>query len=130
MQLLLLLCIASVAAVGCASTSIPSNPSAAASAGNAAEGRAKPLLLFQECKILPEYPALSRDRRETGTVRIAMNVDAKGLVTKSEIVQSSGFTNFDQVALATLSRCPFLPALKDSEPIVSLIEITYVWKLQ
>ena len=73
---------------------------------------------------------MSRERRETGTVRIAMNVDATGLVTRAEVVQSSGFTALDQVAMASLSRRPFLPALKNREPVESAVEITYVWKLQ
>ena len=130
MKLRPLLCAVLLAAVGCTSTQTPSNSVPTAPLSSTVEGRSKPQLLFRECKSLPEYPRMSRERRETGTVRIAMNVDATGLVTRAEVVQSSGFTALDQVAMASLSRRPFLPALKNREPVESAVEITYVWKLQ
>jgi len=130
MQLAPLLCAVSLAVAGCASAPTPGGSRSTATPSDSVQDRAKPHLLFERCKNLADYPKASRQRREAGTVRIAMNVDVTGIVTRTEVVQSSGFTALDQTATETLSRCPFLPAIKDGRPVEAAVEITYVWKLE
>ena len=103
---------------------------AAAQATHRPDLTSRPKLLFQECRALPEYPPGSRQRRETGTVRLAFNIDETGKVTASELRQSSGYAELDQAALNVLSRCPFLPAYKDGQAMAGETEVSYVWRLE
>lgn len=47
----------------------------------------------------PNYPHNAVRRRQTGVVRIMMEVNEKGLVTSANIVKSSGHTSLDKEAL-------------------------------
>lgn len=48
-------------------------------------------------KVIPNYPAFSRKRRETGTVTIIVTIE-NGSVTKTEIEKSSGYGRLDASA--------------------------------
>lgn len=48
-------------------------------------------------KVIPDYPAFSRKRRETGTVTIIVTIE-NGSVTKTEIEKSSGHGRLDASA--------------------------------
>lgn len=49
-------------------------------------------------KVIPEYPAFSRKRREEGTVTVIASVE-DGKVTEADVENSSGFERLDTAAL-------------------------------
>ena len=129
MQHTLAIAVCSIVLVACANQ-LPTEEVQNAPSALGAAGSHKPKLLIRECRNLPEYPSASRQRGETGTVRLAFLVDATGKVTQSEVRQSSGHALLDQAALNTLARCPFQPAYLDGKPVPAEAIITYAWKIQ
>ncbi|WP_074771271.1 TonB family protein [Paraburkholderia fungorum] len=56
-----------------------------------------------ECKFSPpEYPALSRRNRETGTVDVRAMTDSDGKITGVALERSSGYQRLDAAALAAM----------------------------
>ena len=115
--------------VGCAA---PGQPNVAATAPTPTRPApsARPQILLLECDTLPNYPSASLRKLETGTVRLTIEVDASGKVTASRVKTSSGFAELDNAALSTLSRCPFMPAYKDGQPIAGATDISYDWRIK
>lgn len=50
-------------------------------------------------RLSPHYPRRSRSRGEEGTVIISVEIDETGHITKSQIIQSSGYLALDNEAL-------------------------------
>jgi protein TonB len=63
----------------------------------------------------PTYPSALSDQ-EQGTVVIAFLVSKEGAVLDAKLARSSGYRDLDRAALATYSRCPFVPATVGGEP--------------
>jgi periplasmic protein TonB len=62
------------------------------------------------------YPLEARERDEQGIVQVAFTIDRDGWVRSSQIVQSSGFADLDQEALAMLARAQPMPRPPDRIP--------------
>ncbi len=57
-------------------------------------------------KVIPEYPAFSRKRKEEGIVKIIITID-NGRVLKAEVEQSCGFARLDSSALRAVKQWLF-----------------------
>lgn len=57
-------------------------------------------------KILPEYPAFSRKRKEEGTVKVIITIE-NGRVVRTELDQSSGFERLDASAMRAAGQWRF-----------------------
>ncbi|MEG1641888.1 MAG: energy transducer TonB [Synergistaceae bacterium] len=62
-------------------------------------------------KVIPEYPAFSRKRKEEGTVTIIVTID-NGRVTKTEIEKSSGWGRLDASAVRAVEQWRFESPVK------------------
>ncbi len=71
----------------------------------------------------PEYPKIARLRGWEGTVRLDVVVRKDGRVGKVELADSSGFRALDRVALKTVYRWRFRPAMSSGEPIESKVQV-------
>ena len=77
----------------------------------------------------PEYPAKAARNGETGTVALALLINANGQVTDSKVSKSSGSRELDRAAVAALSLCKFTPAMNNGTPEAAWGRIAYVWSL-
>lgn len=77
----------------------------------------------------PDYPMLSRRRREQGTVQLQVWVTSGGRAEKVEVVKSSGFERLDAVALATVKQWRFVPARRGEVPVASSVRVPIVFAL-
>ena len=77
----------------------------------------------------PDYPARAARNGDTGTVSLALLVDASGAVSSSRVQRSSGSRELDRAAQAALSMCKFKPAMEGGAPTSGWAQISYVWTL-
>lgn len=90
----------------------------------------------QDCR--PEYPSAAARAGVQGTTTVAFHVNADGVVTDTEIVQSSGPHRenklLDKAAAEALARCVVFVGKLDKDaqgqPIASVIKASYTWKLE
>jgi protein TonB len=80
--------------------------------------------------LAPQYPPGAGERGEEGTVRVRMFVDDLGLVTRVEIVRSSGHESLDRAAQSQLRAWHFKPALKDGHPVADIVELNINFRLE
>ena len=73
-------------------------------------------LLVAHIERFKRYPLEAREHGEQGMVRIAFAIDRDGWVRSSRIVQSSGYSDLDQEALAMLTRAQPVPRPPDHIP--------------
>ena len=71
----------------------------------------------------PEYPKIARLRGWEGTVRLDVVVRKDGRVGKVELADSSGFRALDRVALKTVYRWRFRPAMSSGAPVESKVQV-------
>jgi len=85
---------------------------------------------FSSC-IKPHYPQADLEAGHVGTSTLKFGVDARGGVTDSAIVRSSGHPGLDEAARAALARCSFTPAqAQGGRPVPSWVSVQYVWTLE
>jgi protein TonB len=77
----------------------------------------------------PDYPILSRRRREQGTVQLQVWVTTGGRAEKVEVVKSSGFERLDAAALATVKQWRFIPARRGEVAVASSVFVPIVFAL-
>lgn len=63
------------------------------------------------------YPSMLREAGVSGTVGVYFFVDADGQVTNAQVQRSSGYPQFDQVALEVAQRGEFTPAMNRDKPV-------------
>lgn len=116
----------------------PAEPAPAAAAATAAAAQAEPAPLAPLTPPIfnadyldnpsPIYPALSRQRGETGRVLLHVHVLANGRAERVEIKTSSGFERLDRAALEAVARWRFVPARRGNERLAAwvLVPISFV----
>ncbi len=67
------------------------------------------------------YPMDAQLKRQEGLVRMRLLISEKGLVTKTRLVQSSGFAQLDEAAAEYASGLRFAPATRNGNPEPALI---------
>jgi len=87
----------------------------------------------QDCK--PQYPKQARRAGAQGVSVVAFQVDASGMVTGAEIVQSAGHSRehrlLDQETVRALSACKLTPGKDaDGHPVASVVTVPYRWVLE
>ncbi|WP_200305874.1 energy transducer TonB, partial [Paracraurococcus ruber] len=65
----------------------------------------------------PRYPDAARQRGAIGTVRLKLEIDAAGQVTKVEVVTSTGDPALDEAARDYYAQWRWQPALRNGEPV-------------
>lgn len=70
----------------------------------------------------PEYPPLSRNRGEQGTVVLSVLVGVDGRVREANVKVSSGFVLLDRSAVRTVLGWMFVPGKRDGVPTEMLAE--------
>jgi len=78
----------------------------------------------------PVYPAASIQAKETGAVTLSFDVASTGKVQGSSVVKSSGHPALDEAARSAIGKCVFKPALANSKPVDSSVQVQYVWSLE
>jgi protein TonB len=78
----------------------------------------------------PEYPPLSRKRREQGLVLLRVRVDVSGRAMVVELKQSCGFERLDQRALETVSGWRFVPASAGGKPVEAWVVVPIQFSLK
>ena len=77
----------------------------------------------------PEYPAISRNKEEEGSVQLLFSIGVQGQVLDSKIEKSSGFARLDEAARAALAQCQFKPGSVDGKPEPGWAYVKYTWRL-
>jgi TonB family protein len=88
----------------------------------------RPMADFDTCD-KPAWPRESLRFEQQGTVTLAFLIDARGGVSESKIVASSGFPLLDASARDGIGKCRFAPARKDGQAVTAWAQIQYVWTL-
>ncbi|SMB28684.1 TonB family protein [Sterolibacterium denitrificans] len=113
----------------------PAEPAPAAPAATAAAAQAEPAPLIPPIfnadyldNPSPIYPALSRQRGETGRVLLHVHILANGRAERVELKTSSGFERLDRSALEAVARWRFVPARRGNERLAAwvLVPISFV----
>ena len=77
----------------------------------------------------PVYPGMSRRRNEEGIVVLSVDVDAAGVGSNIQIVQSSGHRRLDKAAVKALKKARFSPATRFGKPVASTLTRTFNFQL-
>ncbi|AFV00367.1 energy transducer TonB [Simiduia agarivorans] len=85
--------------------------------------------LFAEPPQPPRYPMLARRRGQTGTVWLAVTLDANGSPDDLSLLASSGVSALDQAALEAVSQWRFLPYRVDGQALASRVHIPVEFSL-
>jgi protein TonB len=77
----------------------------------------------------PAFPESARQRGETGTTRVRLQVDAAGQVTQVEVLETSGSRELDRATQDYFRRWRFRPAQRDGQPVASEAISAMTWRL-
>jgi protein TonB len=77
----------------------------------------------------PRYPSVAMRRRETGTVRIRVDVSADGVPIATTVVESSQSRDLDRAALEAVRRWRFQPAQANGQPVGGSVIVPISFKL-
>ncbi len=77
----------------------------------------------------PVYPRGCRLRREEGVVTVSIAVTAEGRVESVQVVQSSGFRELDEAAVAAARRAAFAPAVREGRAVSGTVQVPIVFRL-
>jgi protein TonB len=77
----------------------------------------------------PEYPRLSRQLRESGTVRLHVLISPDGRSQQIEISTSSGSDRLDQAAIDAVRKWRFVPAKRGEQAIAAWVLIPIAFHL-
>lgn len=77
----------------------------------------------------PEYPSVSRDLQEEGTVVVRFTVNENGSVSDPQIETSSGHSRLDRAMLNKLANCTFTAGTVDGKPARMQGRLKYTFRL-
>ena len=77
----------------------------------------------------PRYPVRALQRRESGTVRVQVQVGVDGSPLEVSVLESSQSRDLDRAALEAVRRWRFRPAQKDGQPVVGMVIVPIAFKL-
>lgn len=77
----------------------------------------------------PEYPRLARNRGWEGQVLLKVRVSAEGLSDSVDVQRSSGHDILDESAVAAVKKWTFIPAMRGSTPVASLVIVPIIFTL-
>lgn len=75
------------------------------------------------------YPLASQRAKESGTVKMRLEVAETGRVIAAQTISSTGYANLDTATLNLASTCKFKPADIDGYPVKSSRELEFQWRL-
>ncbi len=78
----------------------------------------------------PEYPRLARRRGWEGAVTLLLRVNEQGVVTDTELIESSGYAVLDDAARDAAGKAHFEPAERAGVSVSSSITLTYRFRLE
>lgn len=78
----------------------------------------------------PAYPAVSRRNRESGVVRLRVQVSAEGRAQEVRIESSSGHRRLDEAALRAVRTWKFVPARRGKESVAAWVIVPIAFRLQ
>lgn len=79
-------------------------------------------------RVVPEYPALARQARVSGTVVLQVNVDEEGNVFDVRIL--SGHPLLEEAAVRAVRQWKYSPTLLNGEPVPVVAMVTVVFNLK
>ncbi|WP_211871544.1 energy transducer TonB, partial [Neoroseomonas terrae] len=77
----------------------------------------------------PDYPEDARRRGQEGVVRLALRVNAEGLVTNAAVEESSGVPSLDRAAMEAARRWRFRPAMRAGMPVAATLTTAVHFRL-
>jgi len=78
----------------------------------------------------PDYPSLSRDRKEQGVVKLRVLVTEEGFAGEVELKESSGYVRLDKAAINAVKRWRFRPARRAGTPVADWVLVPVRFELQ
>ena len=76
-----------------------------------------------------QYPPISRDNGEEGTVTLLLAVQTDGSISDIRIARSSGHPRLDAAAVRSLRQAKFQPATCHGKPIAVRIHQSFIFKI-
>ena len=76
-----------------------------------------------------QYPPISYDNAEEGTVTLLLAVQTDGSISDIRIARSSGYPRLDTAAVRSLRQAKFQPATCHGKPIAVRIHQSFVFEL-
>lgn len=117
--------IAKLCVVAVASTLLLTASAAhAVNADNAAEPSTHPK---SAACVIPYYPTTWQEEGIHGSVRLAVRVDADGVVKEAKVVESSGYRALDRASLRAGYNCKFETASKNGDSASEWTTVRYKW---
>lgn len=86
--------------------------------------------LCSERQTARHYPAMLRERGIQGQVLLRVKVDADGRAAEVVVAGGSGFRLLDEAARRVAESCPYLPARRGDQKLVSWVEYPVRFALQ
>ena len=80
--------------------------------------------------VAPSYPAISRAKKEEGTVVLRVKVRADGRCLDAAVLTSSGYDRLDKSALQTVRSARFEPARPSGAPAEASTVLRFVFRLE
>ena len=77
----------------------------------------------------PRYPQRAMRRRESGTVRVQVEVGADGVPTQVTVAASSQSRDLDRAAIDAVRKWRFRPAQRDGQPVAGTVVVPIEFKL-
>lgn len=77
----------------------------------------------------PNYPRRAMQRRETGTVRVQVQVGADGRPVDVSLLESSASRDLDRAALDAVRRWRFRPATREGQPVPATVVVPIAFRL-
>ena len=76
-----------------------------------------------------QYPPISNDNGEEGTVTLLLAVQPDGSISDIRIARSSGYQRLDAAAIRSLRQAKFQPATCHGKPIAVRIHQSFTFKI-